>query len=218
LLLYLAKVGAVSSRLSRVLIAAVLLTAAFTISPGLGGLALALGMWIHLRDRDTTLAWRGRLALGAGVAAALAFLVTSTVALTGSGFEPSVRVLTWKSALGRFLERPLIGHGVGTDAATVAWMNPSGIAERLTEAHNMWLSVAAQEGVAGLVAFGALVGFLLVSWRRSRANMAGPPLLADALGVAFCGAVLFQGLTASLEDTRHVWVLMGALAAVSEHS
>jgi hypothetical protein len=40
--------------------------------------------------------------------------------------------------------------------------------------------------------------------------------LIAALGAALCGALLFQGLTGAFEDTRHIWVLMGMMAAACD--
>jgi O-antigen ligase len=82
----------------------------------------------------------------------------------------------------------------------------------LTDAHNVWLSVAAQEGIVGLLAFVSVVLFLLKGggWFKSDAS------IHAGLTIAFIGAFLYQRLSGSFEDARHIWVLMGMLAAVKE--
>ena len=41
-------------------------------------------------------------------------------------------------------------------------------------------------------------------------------IVRTALGISFISAFLYQGLTGSYEDARHLWVLIGLLASVSE--
>jgi hypothetical protein len=36
------------------------------------------------------------------------------------------------------------------------------------------------------------------------------------LAIAFVSAFLFEGLTGSFEDTRHLWILMGLILAVRQ--
>ncbi|MDX2054173.1 MAG: O-antigen ligase family protein [Polyangiaceae bacterium] len=186
--------------------------AAFTFSTGIGGIALGAGLWLWLETRGTSNARLGRLALGTGALLATALFAATTVSLSGS-FAPSVRILVWKDALRTFLQHPVLGKGVGTDPVNVSWVVPSGIQENLTEAHNVVLSVAAQEGIVGLSAFGWLMVHLLRSWRLRSWNTGEAGVWPRALGCALVGSLGYQGLSGAFEDARHIWVLIGLLVA-----
>lgn len=209
-----------SGRLSRAAFAAlavgIAVTALFTFSPGLGGLAVAVGIWAYRAPGWTAGRFLRGAVLGVALVSALAFLGVTSVSTTAGTLQPSSRALVWMDAFRTFRAHPLLGQGVGTKAANVAWRNPSGVLEQLTEAHNVWLSVGAQEGTLGLLAFGSLVAYLCWRWRRHPLEGGAPSNVALALGAAFCGALLYQGLTAALEDTRHVWVLVGLFAAATD--
>jgi ABC-type enterochelin transport system permease subunit len=80
----------------------------------------------------------------------------------------------------------------------------------------MWLNVAGQTGILGLFALCYLCVFL---FRRTNvfsfANQKS--ILQTVLGIAFLNAFLYQGLSGSYEDARHLWILIGLLAGVSEN-
>jgi hypothetical protein len=201
----------ISLRAASLLLAGIGVSMVFTISPGLGGAALCAGLWIRTRTRQTRWQIWGALALVAGIVAAVGFLAVTSVSLGGHSVQPSSRVLAWMQAWRHFVAHPFFGQGVGTDPVSVFWKNPAGLTEHLTEAHSLWLSIAAQEGGVGLLAFVGIVAFVLRGWRR--AQPAGEDrVILDALGVAFVGAVLYHGLSGAFEDTRHVWLLIGLLA------
>jgi O-antigen ligase len=114
-------------------------------------------------------------------------------------------------------ENPFFGKGLGTDVADAKYLNPSGTLETLTDAHQMWLSVAAQTGIFGLVALCFLCVFFfrrafVFSFDNKKA------ILQTALAIAFISAFLYQGLSGSYEDARHLWVLIGLLASVGENN
>lgn len=202
--------GRLSVRAFLALAAGICVTAAFTISPGLGGLALAVGLWWHLRQPRSKL---GIVALAGGVLAAVGFVALAAVELSRGALRPSVRLRVWQGSFRTFVENPLLGRGVGTETTVVEYVNLAGLKERLTEAHNIWLSVAAQEGILGLLGFGSIVVWLLWRWRRATPTDATNAAARTALGCALVGAILMQGLTGALEDARHVWVLFGLMAA-----
>jgi O-antigen ligase len=89
--------------------------------------------------------------------------------------------------------------------------NPSGF-EVLTDAHNVFLSIGAQCGIAGLAGLTALVAFVIARtpWRAGLQDQRLPQLL---LGAAFVNVFVYQGLGGSFEDTRHIWVLLGLFMA-----
>jgi hypothetical protein len=66
----------------------------------------------------------------------------------------------------------------------------------------------AQQGLIGFFAF-AWVVFHLVRRFRFRGQFA-------CLELALIGGFLYPSLACSLENTRHVWALMGLVAAVQE--
>ena len=206
------------------LLAAILVVAALTLTPGLGGVALVLGLWLFAayRERAPRLA---RAALGAGALAALLFVLAATVtpiihptapfliAVPGTEAQlaPAVRMMTWIDASTRFLQHPLLGVGIGNPAVAVAFVDPSGFRHFLTDAHNVFLNVAVQCGLAGLAAL------LILVWKV--AAITGPLRLTGTnavrlgLGLAWLSAFAYQGLTGSFEDARHLWVLLGLLLA-----
>ena len=209
------------------LVVAVALCALFTISPGLGGVLLAGAFWAWLALRDD----RPRLAgmiLAAGAAAALLFVavlaVTPVIHPTAPfvirlpfdvTLAPSGRLMTWMDAAATFWSNPIFGKGIGTDAVWVLYRNPGGYLGTLTDAHNSYLSIAAQTGLVGLA---GLVAVIAWAWRRSRPfrfNRDGGNSIRLACGFAFLNALAYQGIGGSFEDARHIWFLFGLLLAAS---
>jgi hypothetical protein len=207
-----------SRRLALLSLAGILIAALPTISPGLGGIALALG----------TSAWllkRSRFAIGIGIACALAFIVAMAVTPilhptapflihvpgTRLTLAPAGRFLTWSSAFHEWLRHPWLGHGIGIDAAFVHYRDPSGNLQELTDAHNVFLNIAAQAGVVGLAGLAVLIAYV-VHLTFSR-NAGGSPAARLVLGLTLLNALVYQGLGVGIEDSRHIWVLLGLLAA-----
>ncbi|MFL6769644.1 MAG: O-antigen ligase family protein, partial [Sphingomicrobium sp.] len=122
---------------------------------------------------------------------------------------PSGRFLTWSAALAEFVAHPILGHGLGVDAVDVRYADPSGNLQQLTDAHNMILGIAAQAGVIGLIGLSALIVAAI------RLTSGGSDGLRLGLGLTFLNAFVYQGLSGSFEDTRHLWVLFGLLAAAA---
>jgi O-antigen ligase len=141
--------------------------------------------------------------------------------------EPSGRLQTWRDAAATWKRHPFLGQGPGTVVADVAYRTPSGTLRGLTDAHSVYLSVAAQTGILGLAALVLLFGGTFV-------RLAGPSLARDSLApvspgpgssahverawpralfAALLGAFFYQGLSGSFEETRHIWALLGLGAA-----
>jgi O-antigen ligase len=177
---------------------------------------------------------RGRRpVLAAGIAAAVAVVVVSVGYRVPAGlghvpvpggewhFLKGPRVHTWLSAVGTVRDHPVTGLGYGSTVAHTpriqVWIT-QGYAEPLDidrppkkDAHQTWLSVAAQ---AGLVGLGAYLAVLLVCWRSLRRALRWrpgtvPERLAVAAAAGLAGALVFHGLFASVEESRHVWALLG---------
>lgn len=202
----------------------IVFAALFTVSPGLGGLALAaaLAAWVLWRDSSRRLA---RAALWSGAAVATAFLIAMAVtpfatASTpfllelpgGWSLAPAVRTLIWIDAASNFVENPLFGRGIGLPAAHVLFVDPTGVLQTHTDAHNIYLALAVQAGAAGLAALIALSLGLLNLTRPWRLDGRGNAP-AIALGIGFATAFLYEGLGGSFEDARHIWALIGLLIA-----
>jgi O-antigen ligase len=225
ILLGCARAGWVPKRLTWPLLAVMLIAAAFSLTPGLGGLFLALGLWTWLSRRGKR-PWLARAGLAAGMATALAMLAAASVTpylhptapflihLPGLGtLAPSARLMFWIDAARTFLAHPLFGQGIGTDPVSVLYQNPSGGRAVWHDAHQTWLSVAAQTGIVGLAAFGWLTVHVV---RRAAARpwpTQGSGAVRTALAVAWLQAWLWQGLVGSFEDARCLWLLLGLTLA-----
>jgi len=220
------RVGWISPRPAAVLLAGTLITLASTISPGLGGVALlvALWLWLLLRDRSPAV---GRLALASGILAAVAFVIATAVTpilhktapflirVPGTNMlvAPSGRWLAWSGSLQTFLSHPLLGKGFGLDPVAAPYQMPDGKVEVLTDAHNCYLSIAAQCGVVGLVGLLFLLFWVLRATRSPRCGLNGLAAVRVGLGMTFLVALAYVGLSGAFEDSRHLWVLLGLFMA-----
>lgn len=204
------------------LLGAILVTAAFTITPGLGGIAALLGAWlfVELKSRLPKVAIA---CLTLGGMLAVAFFAVSVVTpvlhptapfliyLPGldSPLAPSVRLMAWLEAGRSVLDQPIFGAGLGADPIVVDYVAPSGERHVLTDAHNVFLNIAMHNGLVGLAAVLALIVFVVRQMRPLRFTEASTIRLG--LGFAWLNAFAYQGLTGSYEDARHLWLLFGLL-------
>jgi hypothetical protein len=222
------QLGWVSRKTGIFLVAQSALLVILTFSPGIGGVALAVGLWFIFANGESLTRAR-QAALAGGVAViAIGFFAAASVApdsvntdrdlqIPGTKFviEPSVRVMTWESAAAVVAQHPVIGRGTGMPTARVPYRPIAGPPQMLTDAHQMWLSVWAQAGTIGLIAFCMLlVHFFRRTCFRSCLNNSLRPLHI-ALSCGFIGGFIYQGLTGSFEDARHIWAAVGLLIAVS---
>jgi O-antigen ligase len=203
----------------------IVITAASTISAGLGGLVLGGGLWAWMRlrgSRHTGL--RPIILVGSHAVALVFFLATAVSPVTRDGqgvvvpilhrrIEPSSRVLAWRTAFETVKEHPVLGRGLGLEVSSAHYLNASGRWEYVTDAHNVWLSVAGQTGVVGLLAFGTIILYLVRGLAPLDPRGAPGLVMKTSVALAFVGAFLYQSLSGSFEDTRHLWVLIGMLAA-----
>lgn len=225
-----ARIGWVGKIWARILYLGIGFAAFFTLSPGLGGLFLSLGVWLWANLRS---AGRKTFAVSAcflGIILALAFFAAALVSpdtpntnqdfelpFVEKKFEPSSRVLIWQSSLETVRKFPFLGRGTGTDVASVEYTTLSGDSQFLTDAHNVWLSVFGQLGFFGFVAFASLCAFLLSRCKFLLADNAEKSLVRLALSCAFLGAFWYQSWQGSFEDARHLWILFGLLANAGEN-
>ena len=208
--------------------AALLIVDAFSLTPGLGGIFLATGYFLHERSKAGSNHSVGRLSFLSGLLIAAAFLVVTSISLftydpSGNqdtlldrGIVPSVRVYAWRSALATFLDKPLLGHGVGMPVANAAFTDPSGEGHLLTDAHNTYLSVLGETGLVGFVTFMTIVCFAVVGLIRWKPDSEAMKTIRLCLLLAMLDAFFYQSLTGSYEDTRHLWVLFGMAAVAGQ--
>lgn len=223
-----ASAGWVGRRAAIILGLGILIVAAFTMSFGVGGIALGFGWWLASTPdlRMSRCVRRGALALG--IAAALVFAVLIVMAPAAAPDEgtlvpffsfraaPSGRVVCWEAAWKQFTAHPLVGRGMGLHPACPAYVVPTGLTARLVDAHSMYLSLASTQGLLGLAGFAGIVWTLLRRPFPLPRDATPVALMGSALGIAFVQSWLYQGLAASFEYTRHGWVLMGLLWATRE--
>jgi O-antigen ligase len=226
LLLVARRLGWVSAAIFALLLPGILICAVFTISPGLGGIALAVGVWLWLLLRETRRS-AARIALAAGLVGALLFIPAMTftpilhptapflvqVPFVDVTLAPAGRLMIWMDAVRNFAADPFLGRGIGADAVLVRYQDPGGNLQRLTDAHNMFLNIGVQCGIVGLSGLCALIAF---AWRRAlpfRLMDENRNLLRLAVGFAFLNCLVYHGLGGSFEDARHIWLLFGLLLA-----
>lgn len=198
-----------------VYMALLLAVALFTLSPGLGGIALTAGAWIWL-CRQNTSPVPARIALWSGVVVASLILAGVALVDLANPIEAMpIRWRIWQAAMATWTRHPWIGVGLGQDVVSVGFHSPEGYWQHLSDAHNLWLSIAGQ---SGLIGFLALLGLVLYLLRRSLPMRMDTEVarLRTACLLAFLTAFLYQGMAASLEDARHVWLLIGLLAALTQ--
>ena len=223
LLLVARRLDWIGRRLFAWMLAGIALSAALTLSPGLGGIILVIGLWIWLLERERRPPVAA-LALYGGVLVALLFVMAMAVTPIihptapflihlpfGVELAPAGRLMIWIDAVRNFLAEPLFGRGLGMDAVKVHYQNPSGELQTLTDAHNIFLSVAVQCGIFGIAALTALVVFVFRASRPFQLLPGGRNTAIVGLGVAFLVAFAYEGLGGSFEDSRHLWVLLGLL-------
>lgn len=209
---------------SVVLLALVLIASASTISPGLGGIALGIGLWGWLFLKHRTLA-RLFLLAGAGAAILFVFAIMITPILHPTApylihlplldvtVAPSGRLMIWTDAARNFLAHPLTGRGIGVDPVHVHYLDPSGMFETSTDAHDAFLSLAVQCGIIGLAAFLLLLRQMAIRTFPLRADAEPVTIVRMGIGLGLLIALAYEGLGGSFEDSRHLWVAFGLLLA-----
>jgi putative inorganic carbon (hco3(-)) transporter len=220
--------GWLPTRWVRPLCIGILITALFTFTPGLGGMALSLGIWLWLYFKEHNRSKQARITLAAAIMVAIAVFAASTITLfsySSSGIasplahaeiKASHRAVAWETAFETFKRHPLLGRGVGMPVSSATYVNPSGRVETLTDAHNTYLSLAGELGLLGLLAFAAMIVFLVRGLWPLQLTGALDVVIKTHLFLALVDAVFFQSFVGSFEDTRHLWVLFGILAATKE--
>lgn len=217
------KVGWINSLFSKVLIALILLISLFTFSPGLGGIALSLGVfyWLYFKSKSDFLL--AKFSLVCGISIAFIFLILLIFAMQSHPDAPFVlkipftekevfassRIMVWSATFETFQNNFWNGIGLGEDVCRVRYLNPSGVLEDLRDGHNTILNVSAQSGILGFITILIINIYLLVKIFRFKIMNTPKGLLYNCFGIAILSAFIYQGLSGSYEETRHLWVLFG---------
>ncbi len=126
-------------------------------------------------------------------------IVLGDATLVTGGFRPRI----WESVLPVILGSPLAGVGASPWVASA--VDPMAVGGGLAywDAHNIYLSVMAQFGVAGLALLTTAIVLLVREVLREGATRARIALLTALL------AVSAHGVAIASEDFRHLWALLG---------
>jgi O-antigen ligase len=142
------------------------------------------------------------------------------------------RGLAWYSGIQAMRQEPWLGNGPSMDTVTAAalpylpldflrWMTSRGATVFIP--HNMFLSVGAELGIPGLLAFVALLATVMLPlWRATRNARAG----SDSTRIFYLGqavliglvALLVQGLGLSSHLNKYLWLLLGVGVAITRLS
>jgi O-antigen ligase len=130
------------------------------------------------------------------------------------GLEHDLRLKIWAVAGERFLEAPWLGHGFGREvlASSFEPLTPPRVNHpMLRHGHDMFIDLALETGVVGLVAFAALLAALA---RRYRAMLRDPALAhLGMLGLALLVGFVVKNLTDDFLH-RHNALVFWALNAM----
>jgi O-antigen ligase len=199
----------INEPLAIVLTAGTWLAAILTFSPGLGGLAFSSGVWYWAVHRPAKYRNRCAVVLAAAVFSAIlifgATLVSPDTQNTDRDLSLPILNLTVD---------PLLGAGPGAATASVYYKTLSGQSQMLSDAHNMWLNVAGQTGFLGLASLLLLGAYLASKCAFRTDDLTDDRVLRIGLSCALIGAFLYQGMSGSFEDARHLWIVFGFLAAI----
>lgn len=159
---------------------------------------------------------RAAIALAAGGAAILATLWFTHGSLIGQSIAEKdhvassnvdSRITAWTMAADMAADNPMLGKGPGGFAATAERFIPDGVAVvDETVVHNMYLDIAAELGLLGLLAFLAAVAYGIRGALRAR-RAPGRKVLADAVLIAFAGTLVAAGFL-SEQFYLPIWLLI----------
>ncbi|HEY5999250.1 MAG TPA: O-antigen ligase family protein [bacterium] len=180
--------------------------------------ALAILAWVFARRAATALAVAGALVVAA-LLVVPSSLRTRAVSMTDLGTNVE-RLLLWETAWNMVRDRPVLGVGIGNfRAAQDAYVREAvPLVMTRTHAHNVWLQVAVERGVLGVLAllwlFLALLGAARravgdrAARRRERALAAGA--LAAVVGLLLDGLV--QNNFGDSQVAFCLWLVAGVIA------
>ena len=217
------KAGWINSVFSKLLIGFILLISLFTFSPGLGGIALSLGIFYWLLFKVRKSFSLSKISLFSGILISIVFLGLLIFAMQKhptapfkikipvieKEIYPSSRVMVWSATFDTFQNNFWNGIGLGEDVCRVRYLNPSGVLEDLRDGHNTVLNVSAQTGILGLISILAIIIYLLKKILNFQNIDSKSGIFYNCCGLAILSAFIYQGFGGSFEETRHLWVLFG---------
>lgn len=215
---------------SKILIALILLISLFTFSPGLGGIALSLGIFYRLYFKSKQQFLISKFSLISGIFIATSFFGLLIFAMQNhptapfvikipfveTDIYPSSRVMVWSATFETFKNNFWNGIGLGEDVCRVRYLNPSGVLEDLRDGHNTILNVSAQAGILGLILILLINVYFLKKIFSYKDINSKVGLFYNCCGIAILSAFIYQGLGGSFEETRHLWVLFGLFFAAEK--
>ena len=143
--------------------------------------------------------------------------------LTGS-VSLSGRIEIWSRALYAIQDFSFTGCGLGTFREVIWLLYPLFTISPTTDiahAHNIFLQVALDTGVPGLIAYLALLGVAgTMAWRVARASPAHRPLALGLLGglIALHAYGLTDALAPGSKPGLIFWTMLGLLTALRRHA
>ncbi len=167
--------------------------------------------------------WRvGVLALAAAAAVTAGYPAARARALSALDPQRNLdRILLWKAALRMVADHPWTGVGFGAFVREYPnYRLPGDPNTTPPFAHNLPLSLAAETGLVGLLAFLVFLGTVL--WVGLRASVRAPPPVRGLATGAFSAlvAVLAQQLVDGTLQSFHLgfafWILTAALLSLEE--
>lgn len=187
------------------------------------GLVLALVLLLSAWSRSRRFAVAAVVALAATLAVNAGPLISSGVyqtvstrlsSLTAGQSSTNTRLDLWKGALSLVQQHP---EGIGI-ARFETHAGRMGLVERgapLSHAHNSYLNLAAELGVAGLVALLLWLGVVARGlWRELRRRRPESFAFAVGLSAALAGWA-FQSLTVTLYQVQVIWGTLFVLAGLA---
>lgn len=153
-----------------------------------------------------------------GVGSRLATLTDVTVA-DQQVTDPSLlgRIGAQEAGMGMFLEHPILGVGAGEFIATVPeFQRKLGIEAEVLDAHNLYLEIAAETGVIGLMAWGVFLGFGLFlagrAWLLSRQSLGSANRWIHLMAVGVIAALIGWLLASVFLHAANLRILYTVLA------
>lgn len=134
----------------------------------------------------------------------------------------SFRVEVWRWALYGVMDFPFTGCGLGAFRDVSRLLYPMNIAPNydIAHAHNIFLQVALDTGIPGLIAYLALLGTAgAMAWRVARSDPAHRPLALGLLGglIALHAYGLTDALAPGSKPALIFWAMLGLITALHRH-
>jgi O-antigen ligase len=194
-------------------------TMSATVTVTLGALTIIIGLTALARRNG--LWWRiglgGAVAVIGGAVVVAASQWSAFVALLGKSPDLTHRVDIWAAVVDRINESPILGSGfVGWWPNWDPWFAIHSVdGLPMSQAHNVWLDIAMQSGLVGVMLFA--VTLLIALWHLWR-KFAQSPLSAESVPFLILCALVVQSLTES--RLLHEWGFVSFIicAIIAERS